>query len=112
MSWSGVSGFQLPAGLIVESKAWSRQLSSVEYLPACNEEYGPDPRFAIGPNVFTVLIQLSLLRYLPTRCAMSWKVHRSWQASLMVPCSSRMFLPSAERMICCALSAGLPVSRV
>ena len=43
---SGVIGFQLPSRPgSSESYAWSRQLSSAEYLPACSDEYGPEPRF-------------------------------------------------------------------
>ena len=68
-----------------ESYSWSRQLSSAEYLPACSDEYGPEPRFSMGPKWSTVYIQLALLRYWPTFSPMSWNIVSVWHASLIVP---------------------------
>ena len=52
MSSSGVIGFHRPVFPSDESYSWSRQLSSAAYLPVCSDEYGPEPRFAMGPKLF------------------------------------------------------------
>ena len=46
---SAVSAFQSPPGLMVESKATSRNVSSMSYLPVCSDAYWPPPRFTIVP---------------------------------------------------------------
>src|SRR5215471_7171040 len=89
MSCNGVSARQSPRDPIEESNASRRKLSSASYLPECNEEYGPDPRLSILPKLFTVFTQLELLRFSPTRTAMSWNMVTTWHASLMAP-----FVPS------------------
>src|SRR5712691_5720567 len=89
MSCNGVTARQLPSGGIEESNASRRKLSSTSYLPECNDEYGPDPRLSILPKRLTVFTQLELLRFLPTRAAMSWNMVSTWHASLMEP-----FVPS------------------